>query len=311
MVRGPVALGCLLAAHVAFAQPVELDVDAECELAPAVRAIGTFVTTAAAKVQITERALTATIMLDDGAGHTLGPRVIQARSCKELASSVAVVIAMALPAIENAVADSSAVDAVIAAAAEQPPAAPADPPPELVPVRGADRRSELVQTVEAPAPARDRSVSVAFGVSSTLGMTAALGMRWRRETYAIAAEVEGERAPSVTVSPGARVEVERFAASVAACRPLGAVDLCGLVRAGLDRGAGTGLMEARSAVEPLLAAGVRGAWAHPMTDRIALVLRVDALVAVTTSQFDADHVAVWQSNRFEALAAAGLLVRFP
>jgi hypothetical protein len=136
-------------------------------------------------------------------------------------------------------------------------------------------------------------------------------MRWQGETYAVAAELGGELAQPVTVTTGARVDVQRLAATLAACRRLDAFGICALARAGFDRGSGTGLMDARAASVPLLELGARVTWERPLTRRLALQLRGEGVVAATSSQFDVDDVAVWHSNRFEALAAAGVLVRFP
>src|SRR6185312_6326128 len=154
MLRGSVVLGCVLVAHAASAQPVELDVDAECDLAPAVRTAGTFVDVAAAHVRITEHALTATIVLDDGAGHAFGPRVLHAASCEELARSVAVVVAMALPEVAD-VQDRSAVEAVIAAVPEAQPEAVAPTP---IPV--SDQLDDAIATRADLAPVQSaRAVS--------------------------------------------------------------------------------------------------------------------------------------------------------
>jgi hypothetical protein len=157
----------------------------------------------------------------------------------------------------------------------------------------------------------DRAISLAFGVSSTLGTAVAIGRQWRGDTYAFDAELVGELSRTITVMTGPRVDVQRLAATVAACRRLGAFGVCGLARAGFDRGAGSGLVDEHSAMVPLLAVGVRATWEHPVTDRVALELGGEGVVAATSSQFDVDQVAVWHSSRFEALAAAGVLVRFP
>jgi hypothetical protein len=271
-------------------------------------------------VQITERALTATIMLDDGAGHTFGPRVLHAGSCDELARSVAVVVAMALPAIAD-VQDRSAVETVIAAA----PPAPAEssPPPATVPIttlptappsiaRMTEQRDDAIaKEGDLATQPTDRALMIAIGLSSSLGTAIALGLHWRGETYAVEAELGGELAPPVTVMTGAHVDVQRLAATLATCRRVAAFGICALVRAGFDRGSGSGLMDARSAVVPLLELGTRVTWDHPLTDRFVFQLRGEGVVAATSSQFDVDNVAVWHSNRFEALATAGVLVRFP
>jgi hypothetical protein len=156
----------------------------------------------------------------------------------------------------------------------------------------------------------DRALSVVIGMSS-FGTDAAVGMRWRGETYAVEAELDGELAPAVTVTTGARVDVQRLGATLATCWRLAAFDLCAVARTGFDRGSGSGLMDARSAILPLLELGARVTWELPLTERLALQLRGEGVVAATSSRFDVDNIEVWHSNRFEALAAAGVLVRFP
>lgn len=245
---------------------------------------------------------TATVTFD---GRT---RVIHAKTCDELAKSVAVVIEMVLAAVS---------------AGEPEPTV--DPAPAIQPVPATPIAIDPPKLTDVPEPPVAAAIAVraaierhsdvehdalaAFGTSSALGASMTVGLRWRWSSVSIAGELEGELPTDLAMSSG--VSIVRASVALVPCKHLGAFAACAVARAGFDRGSGSNLMNARSALEPRAELGARLAWEHPVTDHLALQLRGELDLAATISQFDVDHVAVWRSNRFAGLAGAGVVVRFP
>jgi hypothetical protein len=299
MVRGSVVIMSVLVATRALAGPVRLDVkfDACPDLADEVRAVAAFDPTAAASVVVTERARVATIVIDDGHGQVLGSRTVEAASCRELATSVAIIVAMSLSSISDASEPAIAVEPVVVAS---PPPVP-EPPSTL----------ELVAHAPAVAGVARVAIGMSLSVSSALGEVAAIGARWHGDRFSIGSELAAARLPEVGLMAGARVDVSRFAIAAVPCAHHGALGLCGVVRAGFDRGRGTGLADARTVELPVLELGGRLIWERPVTDWFALQLQAELAAALTSSELTVDQVAVWHSSRYEALAGAAVFVRFP
>jgi hypothetical protein len=269
---------------------------------------------------------TATLTYD---GRT---RVIRAKTCDELAKSVAVVIEMVLAAMKAEPAPTE-----IDPTPEEPPSAsdppttgevPATPsasdPPMVgeVPATFDQPKPPVVSTPSAidtedpsievgaaidPPSAVEHDAFASFGTSSSLGASMTLGVRSRWGSVSIAGELEGELPTDLAMG----VSIVRTSAALVPCKHLGPFAACAVVRAGFDHGSGSGLMNARSAFEPRAEFGARLAWEQPVTEHLALQLRGELDLAATTSQFDVDNVAVWRSNRFAGLAGAGVVVRFP
>jgi hypothetical protein len=296
----------LLVAGTASAQPVRLEVTTDS--CPSLRdAIsGGFASEAQASIHVDERERTATITLnngtlDNGDGSSFGTRVIHASSCEELARSVAVVVEMVLPGIAalpepQPLPPSDAVENAIAALKKIEPVFQA---PDF----------ETTEHIEVVRPHHDRFEMTAFaGVSTSFGTELALGLRRRWGSMSLGGELAGALPDAVSESHAA---VQRVSAALIPCDHLGALAVCGVVRAGVDRGVGQDLMDEHAAIEPLFELGSRLSWERPVTDHLALTLMAELDLALTSTQFDIDHVAVWHSSRFEGLAGAGVVVRFP
>jgi len=295
---GSVVIAGVLIATRAVAGPVRLDVDVDtCPgLGDVVRAAGAFDPTAAARIAVTERARVATIVIDDGHGKVLGTRTIEAAGCRELATSVAVIVAMSLASIPDA---SEPIEV------EPARAVPRSPVPQPTPI--------LELAVQAPPIARGSRVAIdaSLSVSSGVGEIAAIGARWYRGRFSIAGELAAARLPAIDLMAGAHVDVNRFAIAALPCAHHGAFGLCGVIRVGFDRGRGSGLADARTVELPVLELGSRLIWEHSVTDRFGFQLHAELAAALTSSELTVDQVAVWHSSRYEALAGAAVFVHFP
>jgi hypothetical protein len=218
----------------------------------------------------------ATVTFDNGRR-----RVVSAASCAELADAVALVIEVAL--------------------ADEPVARP-------VPVVVA----APVVVVAATPTEMAISVTAANGVSSHGWEQAVIaGARWRRDALSLGAELRASAPDHQALTGSAELAVWSTAASVAPCVHRGAFAGCATVTAGLTAGYGSGLTDEQRVLTPLLAGGLRLVWEHPLNDRFALRLQVDAEAALTTSRFDINQMAVWTSDRLAIWGGAGVSAHFP
>jgi hypothetical protein len=240
-------------------------------------------------------------------------RVIHAKTCDELAKSVAVVIEMVLAAIEAAPEPALIEPVAVDPPADDQPSASTKPnaieSPVVDEVPAPPFESPAIAvsaTIDPPAPVEHDALA-SFGTSSSLGAALTLGLRWRWSSASIAGELAGELPTDLAMG----VSIVRTSIALVPCKHVGAFAACAVARLGLDRGSGANLMNARSALEPRAELGARLAWEQPVTDHLALQLRVELDLAATISQFDVDNAAVWRSNRFAGLAGAGVIVRFP
>lgn len=295
--RGSVVIAGVLIATRAFAGPVRLDVevDACSGLGDDVRAVAPFDPAAAARISVTERARVATIVIADGHGQVLGTRTIEGESCRELASSVAIIVAMVLASLPGAS------EPVLVRPAIVPPPPVREPTPAL----------DLVVRAPRATAASRIAVDASLSVSSAVGEVVAVGARWRGDRFSIGGELAAAWLPEIGIMAGANVDVSRFAIAAVPCAHHGALGVCGVARVGFDRGSASGLADARTVELPVLELGGRLVWEHPVADWLALQLQAELAAALTASELTVDQVAVWHSSRYEALAGAAVFVRFP
>lgn len=237
---------------------------------------------ASVRVEI-EPPFIARVSFDDGAGHVIGPRVIDAADCTELVTSIALVIATTpAPAHVNSPAPTPRDDRLDRSAALGPP------------------RVERWDAIVGGAGNLD-----AAGVGGRL----AIGARWRISALSIGAELRGALPEAHSLEIG-RIDIYRGELAVVPCLHRGELAACGLALAGLYRGSGIGLRSERVAVAPLVALGLRAAWEHDVTARLAVRAYLEADALVTITRFDVGAMTVWTSPRIEASLGISLLVRF-
>jgi hypothetical protein len=268
--------------------------------------------TARPPVSVTVEGTTATLVFD---GRT---RVIEAQSCAELAKSVALVIDMVLAVPRDAPPPTT--DGPDGRSPAVAPAAASDPHDKSPqPSRTLDAQTratvvadtnDIVADAEASTPADvQHAFSIVLGTSTSLGEALTFGMRWQWDTISVSTELGGELPGGITTN--ADVSIVRTSAAFVPCKHVGPFSACGILRAGLDHGSGSNLMNGRSATELRSDVGARLAWEYPLTDHLAAQMRAEIDVATSASQFDVDQMAVWRSSRFAGLAGAGVVVRFP
>lgn len=327
MVRGLVVALLVLVARTAVAGPARLEIVGNaCDLhgleAQIAQLAGEdpFEPRAPAVVRIATstvgHAISARVTLDDDSGHLLGTRTIAAASCRELVKSLAVVVAMALPVVERA----TTVQPVAPAPRPPPPAPPLPPPPSAVSARAprapgaADATAALVASATPRRRAAELDVLVAGAAAAAGGASHGqliLGTRWRRGARSLTLELRTETPTQLRTTTMTGIDLLRAELAISPCLHVGQFAGCAVAAAGAFRGSGVRLTERRSATRPLLSAGLRLTWEHHVTGAVAVRLHAEADALLTTTRFDIDDMPVWTSSRYEALAGAGLLARFP
>lgn len=244
----------------------------------------------------------AQIVFDDGKQTIRGPRLVTAATCAELVQAVALVVVMALPR------------EAAAAPAAMAPEAPA--PAHGREATATTATTAIVAASEPRAPGAPLAIDVLAGGAggfTSQGVQAQLlvGARIRRAAGSLGIELRADVPRDYPVSPMASIAVFRTQLSVSPCVHAGSIAACAVASAGAIHGSGDGLVSARSAYLPLVAGGVRLAWEHPISARLAVRLHIDIDALLTTSRFDVDHMQVWASPRFEGGAGLGIVAHIP
>jgi len=119
-------------------------------------------------------------------------------------------------------------------------------------------------------------------------------------------------APSTLRVAAGTVTLWTAAAWVVPCARRGVVAACALLGAGVLRGTGTEVADARTATSPWLAAGVRAELRLPLSRATALTLRLDgyAVPLQTVVQLGDPPGEVWRTPRVAAALALGFVHHF-
>jgi hypothetical protein len=230
----------------------------------------------------------ATSRTDAGVEATLSrggdERVLDAPDCEQLAQSIAVALVLlmqdAAPPLQ--VEEVESPPSVVAAA----PRAPAHIDAEVL-------------------------ASGAAAVGRDLSPQLVAGVRIRRGAGSAALELSLEPPDTFDVSATGFVTVSRTAFALSPCAHAGAFGFCAVLTAGWTRGTGAGLIDARSAIAPLAAGGLRVEWARALTPRLSLRAFAEGSAYATTTRYLVDEMPVWASPRVEARAGIGIAARIP
>jgi hypothetical protein len=308
MARALVVLGVLTG--VAAASPIRLEVNGDaCDLSGIETRVAQLVgrdpfsTVAAAVVRIDavkeNDHFTASVVFDDGDGRVRGRRIVAAKSCADLVESLALILEMALP--------------------EPAEPAPVDPvserrdPPEAIPPSFEASATEVAEPTIIEAPTRTGAVFAEVadaGSSHGWQQRLVLGGRWQREEHSLGIELAVETPQQERVGVG-QISVWSSVLTASPCLHLGSFAGCAIVSAGVFDGSGEGLLGARRALTPVLAAGLRLAWEPTIAGRLAFRLHVDLEGNAIATSFEVDHMPVWTSDRVEIWGGAGVIVHFP
>lgn len=224
-------------------------------------------------------------------------RAVSARGCRELATSIALIIVMALR---------DAPPQQIAAAIE-PPLAIAPPPRVLEPLPAAPARD--VSRVARPGV----RVALLLGAAADLRGHPSLvaGGRIGRGRWSLGLEVQAEAESSIALENGGEISMSRTSVAAAPCARLAGFGLCGLAAGGALRGRGIELADATVVTRPIAQLGARAEWSYPLVGGFALRIHVDATQALTSARFLVDQMPVWTSDSRELRLGAGVVANSP
>lgn len=160
-----------------------------------------------------------------------------------------------------------------------------------------------VVTPPRAAPAPPVIVEGAAGLATDFRGTqsGSLGARLLRRAWSAELALEG-----TTPEAHAMVDVVRGGVTLAGCRHFALVALCPVVHAGAMHASGTGVT---IATEPLLELGARFALELQATRRIAVRVRYEGRLLVTSSTFTSEGGRAWSTPHGEMWLGVDALVR--
>lgn len=289
-------VGLVVASRQAHAAPCPRDAIA-VELStlggPALGALGD-------RVRVEIHGTTGSVTYVMASGDVIGPRVVRAASCNELAKSLALVIVMSLRTDELRAGEPREPTSVTHGITIERPALP-------IALAATDALDA------APAATRVNHVEAMLGAASDLGgrPALALGGRWHRGAFSLGLELHLLAPQSIAVEAGGSVEVARTAIDAAPCMHVSHVALCGLASARMITGEGHELAEAAHIRRVALAVGGRIELSYPVLHRLSLRAHLDGLQALDRTRFTVDEMAVWTSDSRELWLGAGIVAKFP
>jgi hypothetical protein len=300
--KGRVAVLLMMTASVAAAEPprtTQLEASGACPLpdvdAHASELLGRAAidASAAARVRVvTEQhgdALDATLVFVDENGSAQPARPITAASCAELAESVAIVISLVLREAPPTPAAPSRASASAPTAAERV------------------RDSTTLATVRPPT-----TTAFELGAATRVGGGPALvlGVRLERGRRALGFDVAIDAPATADVPPGS-VHILAARADAVGCLHARGFAACGLVAGGVARARGEDLMDARAAIRPLVAVGVRAEWRRLVTRHLGVRGFASVEQLLVRPSFLVADTAVWTSPLVQAWVGFGAFFQMP
>jgi hypothetical protein len=251
------------------------------------------------RVRIDTDGLTGSVSYEMASGDVIGPRVVRAPTCSELAKSLALVIVMSLRADEPREPRSVTRELTI------------EPPQRIRIEHMLETRGAVA--VEKPLFASTRRLEVMVGAAGDIARRPALvvGGRWRSGHLSLGLELSVRTPLTIDVEAGGSVEVTQTGVDAVPCFHVRGLALCGLASAGMIGGEGHELAEAAHVRRAAAAVGARVELAVPVADRVSLRLHLDGLQTLDRTQFLVDEMAVWTSDSRELWLGAGVLANFP
>jgi hypothetical protein len=218
------------------------------------------------------RAWRARVSIDGGEQRAPAERTIRANGpdCRPLASALELTLSLAL------------------AQAPRP-----RPEPRVAQVSDGELPDALVAR-SPPAPwSLSGGAVLSAGALLDLSTGLELGGRWRRGRLLLAFEGRGERPLRAHQGP-ALIEGWRGSAALVPCLSPGAIQLCGVARAGGFTARGEGLVAARAGRGLLAEAGGRAAWQLGRDD-LAMMVYLEAAAPLVRTRLLVDGQPRWRS----------------
>jgi hypothetical protein len=250
------------------------------------------------RVRVEIHGTTGSITYVMASGDVIGPRIVRASSCSELAKSLALVIVMSLRTDEPRE-PASVTQGITIERPTLPVTIEASEPTEA---NRARRAAKPVEHVEA-----------LLGGAGDLSRRPALvlGGRWHHGALSLGLELHVLASQSIDIEAGGSVEVTRTGLEAAPCVHVTYLAVCGLASARMITGEGHELAEAAHIRRTAFAVGGRVELAYAVLHRLSLRVHLDGLQALDRTRFTVDEMAVWTSDSRELWLGAGVLAHFP
>jgi hypothetical protein len=166
-------------------------------------------------------------------------------------------------------------------------------------------------------PARSRVWRAGAGVIGTAG--AAPGLSWGATVFAgvrwgalsVAVEPRIDVPASTDVPAGGRISVLTASGAATPCVHAGGLAGCAVVAAGIVRGRGQDVLNARAASAPWLALGGRAAWELRLGASFVLRLHADVLAIPIQTVVRVGDEAVWRTPRASLALGVAAMRLFP
>jgi hypothetical protein len=251
--------------------------------------------------------LEAHIELVDGHGNLKAQRRLFSprRDCGELASSVELAVSIAIdPVASRKIGRPESAEKTETSGDE---GKAGQPMPKAIPADKAEAQASPA------APLVGRVVIAAIGdptsaPAPTLGLLVGGGVQGGDLSLSLEARADLPASKSLrTGSVGSSLLV----GSLVPCLHAGSLAVCGLVTAGVLRGVGHGLLNAKRVTAPHLAFGARLGYLIRLVGRTALSLHGDVSFPLNTLALKVDEDEVWTSPAIAFAVGVGLLMRFP
>lgn len=257
----------------------------------------------------------ARIVLRGGGGAVLGERTLASRSsgCAEVADAAALAIAiaidpaaaLALPPAQPPTTTAVGVAPPVILVRRAPWPASSPPPPPA-------HAAEPAATAAVRAPWRWHArvgLVGSVGVAPSAVPGVSLGAGAARGWLGVDVEARLDLAASETVASGT-VSAGLSVASVVPCARWRRARACALVSAGVVRGQGDELPEARAVRAPFLGAGARLAWEQPVAGAWSVAAHADVVGALARVTLEVGDMQVWAMPAWSAsvgVAAVGTI----
>jgi hypothetical protein len=226
-------------------------------------------------------------------GASQGTRELTSRDCDELASSLSVTVAVGVDPLS------------LTGPAPAPPPSPAPTPPSTA--SAPSRQDDPFATAERPAPPppvepRGRElrvhagplISIGTSPSANAGLAIGAGARWRSFSLGGEGRIDFPLAPR-SMKAGGEISSSVLLGSVVPCLHAGFARGCGLLTAGVLRGAGEGVDHPRQTSNFFSAVGVRAGMEIALAPRLAIGAHGDLLAALTHITFQLDRANAWST----------------
>lgn len=237
-----------------------------------------------ARVLPSERGLEGALVWSDAAGANEGDRRLSSanRDCAEFVRGMTFALAVQIQFLNQLLGTSL-----------EPRPAVVSPAREITP--------PTVTATPTPAPRPRASFSAnlgpvgSFGEAPSASVGAELGVAARLRAFSLDLGARATLPVTLRQADGTGFQASTLAGTLAVCGHLRRFALCPLVALGRLRVAGLGVDDAHTPASTTARVGLRGAFAQPLSARLAAVLHADGAYTLTPRTVNVNQLPVWRT----------------